>query len=94
MKTLTISAGTGYFALDRYPLGGDFRRVPRDGPGLKVSVVSTHSRALPTAHGTDTIGVLPDGRKVAFNSSMTDEAEMRRRAQEDTYSAVQDLLNE
>lgn len=64
METVaTIEPGEGYWDCTNYPIGGCFRRVPSDGPALRVSNLQP---IVPAQHGCSHIGTTDDGRRVAF----------------------------
>ena len=60
--THCIKPGHGYWDTTRCPLGGDFHRVPKDGPALPVRP----ARDMPvrTSHGYLCEFHTQDGRKV------------------------------
>ncbi len=64
-----IRTGHGYWRTDRYPIGGDFHRVPKDGTsGLHVTVTRTFEGCDPKlCHGTNTEGITADGVRLAFD---------------------------
>ena len=46
MITSYLPAGTGYYRLDRHPLGGDYRRSPQD---LEIVSIERHLAATTPA---------------------------------------------
>lgn len=60
-KSGRLPKGYGYYATDRYPIGGSFHRAGTH--GLHVTV----ERVFKAFRGTNAEGTTADGQKVAFN---------------------------
>ena len=70
MEKVTIKPGCGYWDCTKYPIGGCFCRVPRDGAGLEVANVQ---KMWKSHKGADHTGTTADGRSVAFGIEATTE---------------------
>jgi hypothetical protein len=66
---LHLMAGSGYWDLTSYPIGGDFHRAPRDADLLVVCV----GEISPPIRGCDRVGHLENGRRIAFAYRHTTE---------------------
>lgn len=74
---VTIRPGYGYWDTSFHPAGGNFKRAPRDGTGVVVTVARTFERA----QGCDLSGTTADGKTVALSIEVTQEYETARLAE-------------
>jgi len=70
---MKLKPGYGYYDTTNYPLGGCFRRVPRDGPPMSIVKFETIDKdLLKRAHGMNATGETEDGIRIAFNTDSTE----------------------
>ena len=69
---MILPAGTGYYLLNRHPLGGDYRRAPQD---LEIVSIERHLTATTPAgykslRGCNAIAQLCNGDRAAIDLSL------------------------
>ena len=62
-----IRPGCGYWQIDDYPIGGSFRRTPRDGQLLFLKDLSDPVESI---KGKMILATTSDGRRIAVSPSL------------------------
>ena len=62
-----IRPGCGYWSIDRYPVGGCFRRVAADSPGMVLHEISGPVESI---KGPVYLATTPDGGRVAVSADV------------------------